>query len=146
VADGSEAINTAGIDRIVGYRLRRAQLAVFAQFLRRFAEIELKPADYTVLALIADNPGIRPSQVASVLGIQRANFVVLAAGLENRGLIERRAAPQDRRSHALFLTTEGEKIFAAARQVQDAFEAELVERLGGESRAAHLLALLAKLG
>jgi DNA-binding MarR family transcriptional regulator len=82
--------------------------------------------------------------VAAALGIQRANFVVLFDGLERRGLARRAAAPNDRRSYALFLTEEGEKVLARANALQAAHEARLDAKLGPGGRG-QLLALLGRL-
>src|SRR5262245_40766970 len=92
---------------MVGYALRRAQLAVFDDVITQFAELDLRPAQYSVLVLLGHTPGLKQSDVAAALGIQRANFVVLFDGLERRGLALRSAAPNDRRSYALYLTEEG---------------------------------------
>lgn len=139
-------IDTSGIDDIIGYRLRRAQVAVFARFAQSFAETELKPAEYSTIVLLADNPGLKPSQVAAVLGMQRANFVALAAGLEKRGLIARRVEQEDRRSHTLSLTPSGAAMADDVRRIQERFEAEIVAELGGDAERWQLLALLKKLG
>jgi DNA-binding MarR family transcriptional regulator len=147
VAEGRKrGIDTSGIDDIIGYRLRRAQMAVFSSFLKHFHSAGLKPAEYSVLILAADNPGLKPSQMAAALGMQRANFVALAAGLEERRLIERKVAENDRRSHGLFLTAVGVDTVNMIRAVQEKFEAELVAQLGGEAERRHLIALLKKLG
>jgi DNA-binding MarR family transcriptional regulator len=140
-----KGIDTSGVDGIIGYRLRRAQMAVFARFLQRFAETELKPADYSTLVLVADNPGLRPSQVAAVLGIKRANFVALANSLEARGLIDRKQMSADRRAEALRLTPAGHDLVTRLRRIQEQFEAELVGELGGTAERDRLLALLARL-
>ena len=146
MADGRKrGIDTSGIDDII-YRLRRAQVAVFASFLKHFESAELKPAEYSVLVLATDNPGLKPSQMAAALGIQRANFVALAAGLEARGLIERKVAENDRRSHGLFLTAAGTVTVNSIRKIQERFESELVADLGGDAERKHLIALLKKLG
>lgn len=144
--DKRRTIDTSGVDGIVGYRLRRAQVAVFARFMQRFAEVDLKPADYSTLVLVADNPGLRPSQVAAVLGIKRANFVALANALEARGLIDRKQMSADRRAHALALTPSGRRLVDRVRKIQERFEAELVEELGGAVERDRLMTLLARLG
>lgn len=146
MADSKRGIDVSGIDGIIGYWLRRAQIAVFARFAKAFAEADVKPAEYSVLALVADNPGLKPSQVAAVLGIQRANFVALAAGLEGRGLIQRKVAESDRRSHGLFLTPAGADMVTMIRHIQESFEAELVAEMGGAAARNQLIALLKKLG
>ena len=130
---------------LIGYRLRRAQLTVFQRFLAVFDEMKLRPAEYSVLVLIADNPGRKQTEIAEALGIKRANFVTLAHGLEERGLIERRPASGDKRANALHLTSDGTEFLSRGRSLHDAMEMDLTDRLGGPSRRDQLLELLGRL-
>lgn len=135
-------LRTEATTDIVGYRLRRAQLSVFQRFNAAFETLNLRPAEYSVLVLIADNPGRKQTEIAEILGIKRANFVALVTGLETRGLIERQAAPGDRRANALYLTADGVKFLDEARAIQDRFEADCIARLGGVEGRDALLRLL----
>lgn len=138
-------LKIATVGNIVGYRLRRAQLAVFQRFILRFAELGLRPAEYSVLALIEANPGSKQTEIADALDIKRANFVALIKGLDERGLTERRQPVGDRRSNALFLTDKGKEFVARANAAQAEFEADCVERLGGPEARDQFMAHLAKL-
>jgi DNA-binding MarR family transcriptional regulator len=142
----TRSFDTSTVSGIIGYRLRRAQVGVFQQFMTRFAEFGLTPAEYSALALIAANPGSKQTQIGDALGIKRANFVTLINGLEQRGLTERLEAAGDRRSNALHLTAAGEALIARANKAQSDFEAQMVERLGGPRARDQLLTLLDKLG
>jgi DNA-binding MarR family transcriptional regulator len=133
------------VTEIVGYRLRRAQVQVFQEFNARFADYQLRPAEYSALALIAANPGSKQIEVANALGIKRANFVALINMLETRGLIDRRQPANDRRSHALFLTAEGESLMEKLDVAQAEFEAECVRKLGGPAAREQLMDLLDRL-
>src|SRR5436853_1820743 len=75
---------------LIGYMLRRAQIAVFQEIFRSFGEVNIRPAQFSVLTVIAHNPGLTQSQVSAALGIKRTNFVALLDSLEERGLAERR--------------------------------------------------------
>ena len=86
------------MESIIGYKLRRSQLYVFHDFIQSFAKLKLRPAEFSVLALIARTPGLKQSEVAEALGIKRANFVALMDGLEARGLASRRKGDIDKRS------------------------------------------------
>ena len=136
---------TETVSGIVGYRLRRAQMHVFQQFNLHFAEFDLRPAEFSVLALIADNPGSKQTEIAHALGIKRANFVALINGLDARGLTERRLLAGDRRSHALFLTAQGEQTMHRLNKAQAQFEAKWVAKLGGPESRDQLLTLLDRL-
>src|SRR5262245_37150249 len=85
-AEEKVAVDPGPLGEMIGYALRRAQLAVFDEAIRVFAELDLRPAQYSVLALVGHRPGLKQSDVAAALGIQRANFVTLFDGLEQRGL------------------------------------------------------------
>lgn len=138
-------LDTGPVDSLIGYRLRRAQVTVFQQFMTRFAEFGLTPAEYSALALIAVNPGSKQTQIGEALGIKRANFVTLINGLEARGLAERRRPAGDRRANALYLTQAGTAFIARANAVQAEFEAEMVASLGGPAARDRLVALLDRL-
>jgi DNA-binding MarR family transcriptional regulator len=131
---------------MIGYALRRAQLAVFDDAIRSFAELDLRPAQFSVLALIGHRPGLKQSEVAAALGIQRANFVTLLDELERRGLARRDPAPNDRRRHALHLTAEGERLLTRASRIEAGIEARLDAKLGpgGRERLLNMLWRLAR--
>ncbi|MGE0500385.1 MAG: MarR family winged helix-turn-helix transcriptional regulator [Rhizobiaceae bacterium] len=127
---------------IIGYKLRRAQLHVFQDFLGAFAAMKLRPAEFSVLALIAETSGQKQSEIAGKLGIKRANFVALMDGLERRGLAERRKSEGDRRSHSLHLTPAGVKFVRDMMAVWHEHENRLIDRLGGPAERDRLIDLL----
>lgn len=130
------------LDAIIGYKLRRAQLSVFQDFLETFAKMKLRPAEFSVLALIAEKPGQKQTEIAGRLGIKRANFVVLMDGLERRGLAERRKTETDKRSHSLHLTAEGARFVKKMAVLWRDHEERFVARLGGTEEKERLIALL----
>jgi DNA-binding MarR family transcriptional regulator len=95
--------------------------------------------------IIAANPGLKQSEVAEALGIQRANFVAIADGLESRGLAERRKSDLDRRVQALYLTKSGEALFEAIMTKWKRHEDSLIDRLGGAAARDQLLDLLSRI-
>ena len=125
----SEAVDLGELGELVGYRLRRAQLAVFADFVRALAGLRLRPGNFGVLTVIAGNPGISQAAVCEALGIQRANFVAMAAELEGRDLVERRTSTVDRRHNAMQLTPQGERLVARAWQAVREHESRVVAAL-----------------
>jgi DNA-binding MarR family transcriptional regulator len=141
---GPDALDLSGLNAVVGYALRRAQLAVFEDFIARFATLDLTPAQYSVLLVIGNNPGRKQAEIAAALGIQRPNFVNMLDELERRGLAERLPSATDRRSHALVLTKAGSALLARARAMQDEQERELAQKLGPGGREM-LVALLQRL-
>jgi DNA-binding MarR family transcriptional regulator len=130
------------LEAIVGYRLRRAQLYVFQDFIDSFARMKLRPAEFSVLSVMARRPGLKQTEIAEELGIKRANFVALMDGLEARGLAERRKADTDKRSHSLHLTPDGVKFVRKMMEVWNEHEKRLVDKLGGAEERDRLIQLL----
>jgi DNA-binding MarR family transcriptional regulator len=118
----------------LGYFVRRLQVRVFQDFIRTLAPIDIRPAQYSVLVVIAGNPGLSQSDLAALLGIERARLVRLLDRLEKRGLTQRLASRTDRRSHALRLTSDGQRLLRRAKQLAATHEARLTEMLGTEQR------------
>lgn len=140
----SPEVDIAALTCLIGYMLRRAQIAVFQDVFRAFQTVGIRPAQFSVLTVIARNPGRTQSQVAAALGIKRTNFVALIDSLERRGLAERRPAPSDRRSHALHLTEAGRATVRRLNRMVERLEAGMIRRIGRDRRAV-LLDLLARL-
>src|SRR5262245_8094590 len=132
------------LDGHLGYFIRRLQLWVFQDFIRTLSPIDISPAQYSVLVVIAANPGLSQSDLADRLGIERARLVRLLDRLERRGLTQRLPSRTDRRSHALRLTREGQRILKLAKMLAGQHEAHLAERLGSERRKS-LINVLAHL-
>lgn len=132
-------------DSIIGYKLRRAQLVVFQDFLQTFGEMKLRPAEFSVLSMIARQPGLKQTDIAEALGIKRANFVSLMDGLEARGLADRRKGDVDRRSHSLHLTAKGRRFVREMMEVWNTHENRMIERLGGTAERDRLIELLDRL-
>lgn len=114
----------------LGYFLRRAQISIFQDFIRTLSSLDIRPAQYSVLIVIATNPGLSQADVSEVLGIERARLVRLLHRLERRGLVQRLASPVDRRSHSLKLTAAGRGMLKRAKALAAIHEARLLERLG----------------
>jgi DNA-binding MarR family transcriptional regulator len=142
-ASESTALQMGELSELLGYTLKRAQLKIFEDFLRRVAPLELTPAQFAVLLLLDKNPGRNQTEIANTLGILRPNFVAMLDGLESRDLCARIRSTNDRRSHILVLTDKGRVVLARARKLIAAkHEARLDELLGPANRAA-LLEMLA---
>jgi DNA-binding MarR family transcriptional regulator len=127
-------VSVGVLNEHLGYFMRRAQVWIFNDFIRTLSEIEIRPAQYSVLVVIGENPGLSQSDLARTLGIERARLVHMLDLLGKRGWTERQPAPSDRRSHALFLTRDGQKMLRKAKALAAEHEAHLTERLGAANR------------
>ncbi len=116
----------------LGYFVRRMQVWVFQDFIRRLSSIDISPAQFSVLVVISANPGLSQMELATTLGIERARLVRMLHRLERRGLTQRLSSSADRRRHALRLTRDGQKILARAKALANEHETALKEKLGPE--------------
>jgi DNA-binding MarR family transcriptional regulator len=141
---GTRGLALGMLNASVGYMLRRAQLAVFADFGATLAELDLRPGQFAALMVIDRNRGVTQSEVCATLGIWRTNFVAVIDDLERRGLARRVSSPGDRRSKALALTAAGEQMLQRAAELQRAHETRVGRRLGPGGRE-QLLRILGQL-
>src|SRR5690348_60931 len=88
-----------------------AQLGAYAaeRFGERAAALDFTRPQAGLLRLISREPGQSQQAVARRLGTPPSRLVALVDGLEQRGLIERRRNPGDRRNYALHPTAAGEE-------------------------------------
>jgi DNA-binding MarR family transcriptional regulator len=94
-------------------------------FAERLAAIELAPPHAGILRAIGASTGMSQQLLAKTLSMQPSRLVVLVDELEEKGLLERRDIPEDRRAYALHLTVKGrralESIMHIALEHDEAF-------------------------
>lgn len=114
-----------------------AQVGALAaeRFGERMAVLGLTPPHAGILRLIASAPGINQRTLAERLGIFPSRLVALVDQLQERGLVERRNQPEDRRSHALYLTAAGRDALAAIGKLAVEHDADLLASLTPDERA-----------
>ena len=105
--------------------LKRLGFMLKDRTMQAFEETGLSPYHHAVLALLHEEPRETQAMIADALGYDRSHLVGVLDELEERGLIERRRDPGDRRRHLVSLTSEGEstlvRLRAVAKQVEDEF-------------------------
>jgi len=143
-ATRSDQLDTRVLETLVGYNARRAWLVVSQVFAERMAVFDLKQVDFSVLSLLAHNPGATSRQLCTTLDILPPNLVSLIATVEARGLIERRPHPHDGRAIGLYLTPAGETLVQQAEQTVIQLEADASNRLTPREHET-LLRLLQKI-
>ena len=139
----TEGIDVSFLRTQVGYNARRAALHIIGVFMERMAAYELKVVEFSVLSLLAHNPGLTSRHVCATLSIMPPNLVGLVAALEKRGLLERRPHPRDGRAMGLYLTQNGEALTAEAEQAVAQLEVDATAKLTTSERKT-LIRLLQK--
>ena len=139
----TEGIDVSFLRTQVGYNARRAALHIIGVFMERMVAYELKVVEFSVLSLLAHNPGLTSRHVCATLSIMPPNLVGLVAALEKRGLLERRPHPSDGRAMGLYLTQNGEALTAEAEQAVAQLEVDATTKLTTSERKT-LIRLLQK--
>ena len=127
-------------------------LEAFRQFHRvswnRSPIIGIKPSEIMVLFCISkkaviDSPGIKVSEISSLLKVAPPTVTQLINGLEDSGFIERAMDQEDRRAVRVKLTEKGQEVIGKASDAFfDTFNG-LVEHLG-EEKSKELTELLSE--
>ncbi len=130
--------------RLTGYVLRRASTATLAELTQRLAPLDLRPTDVALLVLLDAAPQVSHSEAAETLGLRRPNLVPIVAGLEKRGLLDRKRI--DFRSEGLVLTEKGRTLLGKALPVITLHEEQLIERVPEKLRPMVLPILMALWG
>lgn len=140
-----ERVNTASLERLIGYNARRAALTVIGQLVQQLEAHGLQgPIDYSVLDLVAYNPGVTSRQLCTALNILPPNLVGIVRQLEQRGLVEKLEHPTDRRAQGLYLTEAGQTLHAAAEATARQVESSVAHRLT-DTEQTILISLLRKI-
>ena len=128
------------LDKMLGVELRIAQILADRLFTSS-QQLRMAPGHYTVLSLIMLNPGINQSKLAHSMYLDRSSMVPILDQLEKKGWIERKRPPNDRRSHALYLTSAGRAALKRAEgevlKLEESIAAEM-----GHDNCSSLLALI----
>jgi DNA-binding MarR family transcriptional regulator len=123
----------ASLQKVLGYQLAQAILVTDAIFREAIGKpFNLRPVEYTVLTLIAENPGGSLVRLARALSVTPPNITTMVDRLEGKGLIARKASEQDRRSHVLQVTARGAELVRKATQQVLAAEAAALPLTPGE--------------
>jgi len=126
------------------FLMKRLGFAAKERAMEAYESTGLHPYHHAVLLVLGEGSRETQGAIADALGYDRGQLVGLLDELEERGLVERRRDPNDRRRHLVRLTADGKRILrrlrGLARQIDDEFLAPL-----SDNERANLHALLLRL-
>lgn len=145
VTDGGDvpAPLDSALDDLIGYALRRAQLKLFQSLISQLAVHDLRPAQFSALAIIDQNPGLMQADLAKALAIEPPQVVPLLNKLESRALAVRVRCKPDKRSYGIFLSKTGETLLKELKQIAAQSDLDSTAALSAAERE-ELLRLLKK--
>jgi len=119
---------------LIGYQLRLAQIAIFRDFNSSVGALDVSPGLFGVLVIIDANAGLTQNALAKATHLDRSTVVTVIDKLEERGLVQRRAAVPDRRAYALVLTPDGVKLVRKLKTLVREHESRLCANLSNQER------------
>ncbi|HET7507826.1 MAG TPA: MarR family winged helix-turn-helix transcriptional regulator [Solirubrobacterales bacterium] len=128
----------------LAFLLSQVGIHASRRFAERISAVDLNPPLFRVLNLVAAGEGQSQQAIGAAIEIPASRMVALVDELEQRGLVERRPKPDDRRVRALYLTAKGKRCLARGRKIAAEHEAELTEGMSEPDRK-RLVALLQKI-
>jgi DNA-binding MarR family transcriptional regulator len=143
-ADAAVGLDLDCLPSLIGFNIRRAQIALWRDFNRSFSDADVRPGVFSALLLANANPGIAQIDIANQLGIDKASVVSLVDRMESAGWVERRRSTEDRRRQGLFLTAAGVKVCRSLRKEMIEHERKFVSRYS-EQELRLLISLLRRL-
>jgi DNA-binding MarR family transcriptional regulator len=131
--------------RSVGFRVSSTGYAASRGFRDLLAPLGLDPREFALLRAVSFAEGHSQQAIGERLKIPPSRMVAFVDALEERGLLERRQNPHDRRARELYLTASGRDLLDRAVAVAVGHERNLCADLSGEERE-QLLSLLQRVG
>lgn len=138
------------LDEQIGFLLRRANqrhLAIFAAGIGASSNgdgRDLTPMQWAVLAKLDEEGATSQNRLGRLAAMDGATVKGVVDRLTERGLVDTRADPDDRRHRVVALTAAGRRLVARSRAAAAAITEETLRPLSAGERSA-LLALLRKL-
>ncbi|MCZ7432138.1 MarR family winged helix-turn-helix transcriptional regulator [Streptomyces sp. WMMC1477] len=136
----------------LGHHVKRVEQELIALKQAALKPAGLTVAQYTVLVVLAQNPGASAAALARLCLVTPQTVATILTNLEGKGLVVRTPHPYHRNATETRLTEAGEETLATAdaaavrieRRLGDAFTAEerglLIELLGRCSTTFHAMA------
>jgi DNA-binding MarR family transcriptional regulator len=130
---------------LTGFSIKLVWILGHALLLKALGDSGITPHRFSVLEVIGRNPGLQQTQLASALALSRPATTLAIDFWQERGCVDRRRIPEDRRSFGVYLTRKGEseldRLRAIMRRADAALTADLspaeVEELGRLLRKIH---------
>jgi DNA-binding MarR family transcriptional regulator len=116
--------------------LKRLGWAVKDRGMSAYAEAGMTPYHHAVLAVLDEDTPETQAMIADALGYDRSHLVGILDELEERGLVERRRDPTDRRRHLVTLTADGKRTLSKLRAIAKRVDDKVLAPLDAKQREA----------
>ena len=118
----------------IGFLLSQVGTYAARRFAQRIGEADLHPPLFRVLNVLDAAEGRSQQAIGEAIGAPASRMVAIVDELEQRGLVERRPHPSDRRIRALYLTAAGRRLLARGRRIATEHEEEMTRGMSEADR------------
>ncbi|MEX0502923.1 MarR family winged helix-turn-helix transcriptional regulator [Alphaproteobacteria bacterium LSUCC0719] len=141
---GVDRVGDAALSRLIGYNLKRTFNGIHVDLSDVLRPLGLRMITFTILTMLKENPGVRLSNLALAIDMEKPNIVSLIDELAAQQLVTRSADPDDRRARQLHLTAAGTELQRQAYGRVCEHEAAFLRDLS-DSERQQLVSILAKI-
>jgi DNA-binding MarR family transcriptional regulator len=138
------AVDYGMLPSCTGFSVKLVWILGYGLLMRAFGDSGITPQRCSMLELIGCNPGLQQTQLGNALGLSRSAATLTIDFWEDRGCVERRPDPNDRRSFGVFATPAGMEELIRLRKLIRAADDALTEGLT-EGEIVQLRELLGKI-
>lgn len=128
--------NSTGTQRPPSAAFLLAQIGAHGarKFAERLASLHLSPPHVGILGILRRSEGLSQQDLAVALRMHPSGLVAVIDELEERGLVERKDSPDDRRTYALHLTAKGQATLSDIGRIGHEHNKSLCAALSDEER------------
>ena len=112
-----------------GFLVRRLNQIHYSMFFEECKEENITPVQYGILTVLSLNPWLDQTAIGYELGLDRTTSADVIKRLEEKGWVERRVNPSDRRSRQVLTTPEGLRVMAQLQESMARSQQRLLQPL-----------------
>jgi len=117
------------LPELTGFSLKLTWVLAHGLVARELRDAGVTPLRFSMLEVVGRNPGLQQMQLAEALALTRPATTLALDFWEDRGCIERRKLPEDRRSFGVYATDTGMEELGWMRQAIKKADAALTSQL-----------------
>jgi len=117
-----------------GFLVRRLNQIHYALFFEECKSQNITPVQYGILTALSLRPWLDQTEIGAELGLDRTTTADVIKRLQERGLVERRVNPTDRRSRQALITKEGLRLMGLLQNGMMRAQRRLLEPLTPRNR------------